>query len=161
MFFWWICGGESVLPVLLVRHLPPFPISSFQSWITLYDLSLRTLWYIHLFHCTLTSHYNARSKQAGFHLFCSLSYFQTYANICAVFSFSVWLFAIVWTEARWALLSMGFFWQVYWSGLPFPSPGELSTQGSNPCLSCLLHCRQILYHWATGEAMQKYVHLQI
>ena len=47
MFFWWICRGESVLPVLLLRHLPPFPISSFQSWITLYDLSLSAQWQIH------------------------------------------------------------------------------------------------------------------
>ena len=26
-------------------------------------------------------------------------------------------------------------------------------QGLNPCLSSLLHCRQILYHWATGKAL--------
>ena len=26
------------------------------------------------------------------------------------------------------------------------------TQGLNPCLLCLLHCRRILYHWTTGEA---------
>ena len=26
------------------------------------------------------------------------------------------------------------------------------TQGSNLCLLSLLHCRQILYHWASGEA---------
>ena len=26
------------------------------------------------------------------------------------------------------------------------------TQGSNPCLLHLLHCRQIVYHQATGEA---------
>ena len=36
----------------------------------------------------------------------------------------------------------GFSKQEYWSGLPFPSPGDL-LQGSNPGL---LHCRQILYH---------------
>ena len=35
----------------------------------------------------------------------------------------------------------------YWSGLPFPSPGVFLTQGSNPCLLCLLHCRQTLYCW--------------
>ena len=37
---------------------------------------------------------------------------------------------------------MEFFRQEYWSGLPFPSPEELPTQGSNPGL---LHHRQILY----------------
>ena len=30
-----------------------------------------------------------------------------------------------WTVARQAPLSMGFSRQEYWSGLPFPSPGEL------------------------------------
>ena len=29
---------------------------------------------------------------------------------------------------------MGFSRQVYWSGLPFPSPGIFPTKGSNPCL---------------------------
>ena len=39
--------------------------------------------------------------------------------------------------------AMGFSRQEYWSGLPFPSPEDLPTQGSNPGL---LHCRQTLYH---------------
>ena len=34
---------------------------------------------------------------------------------------------------------MGYSWQKYWSGLPFPLPGDLPTQGSNPCLQYLLH----------------------
>ena len=34
----------------------------------------------------------------------------------------VWLFAIPWTVAHQAPLSMGFFRQDYWSGLPFPPP---------------------------------------
>ena len=34
------------------------------------------------------------------------------------------LFAIPWTVAYQALLSMGFSRQKYWSGLPFPSPGK-------------------------------------
>ena len=42
---------------------------------------------------------------------------------------------------------MGFSRQEDWSGLPFPLPGNLPTQGLNPHL---LHCRQILYHRATG-----------
>ena len=36
--------------------------------------------------------------------------------------------------------------QEYWSGQPFCSPGDLpDTQGLNPCLLRLLHCRLILY----------------
>ena len=33
----------------------------------------------------------------------------------------------------------GIFRQEYWSGLPFPPPGDLPTQGSNPHLLCLLN----------------------
>ena len=35
------------------------------------------------------------------------------------------LFAIPWTVVYRASLSMGFSRQEYWSGLPFPSPGDL------------------------------------
>ena len=34
--------------------------------------------------------------------------------------------ATPWTATRQAPLSMGFFRQEYWSGLPFPSPGDLA-----------------------------------
>ena len=37
----------------------------------------------------------------------------------------VQLFATLWTGAHQALLSMGFSQQEYWSGLPFPTPGDL------------------------------------
>ena len=39
-----------------------------------------------------------------------------------------------------APLSVGFSRQEYWSGLPFPCPGNFLTQGSNRIhVSCLLH----------------------
>ena len=41
-------------------------------------------------------------------------------------------FVTVWTVARQAPLSMGFSRQEYWSGLPFPSPGDLSNPGFEP-----------------------------
>ena len=34
-------------------------------------------------------------------------------------------FVTQWTAARQAPLSMGFPWQEYWNGLPFPCPGYL------------------------------------
>ena len=37
-----------------------------------------------------------------------------------------------WTEDHQALLSMGFSRQEYWSGLPFPSPGDLPDPGIEP-----------------------------
>ena len=44
----------------------------------------------------------------------------------------VWLFADAWTVARQAPLSIGFPRQEYWSGLPFPPPGDLSSPGTEP-----------------------------
>ena len=55
----------------------------------------------------------------------------------------VQLFATPWTVAYHAPASVGFSRQEYWSGLPFPSPGDLLTQRSNPGLP---HCRQTLYY---------------
>ena len=42
------------------------------------------------------------------------------------------LFATPWTVANQAPLSMGFSRQECWSGLPFPSPGDLSDPGIEP-----------------------------
>ena len=41
-------------------------------------------------------------------------------------------FAIPWTVACQAPLSMEFPRQEYWSGLPFPSPGDLPRPGTEP-----------------------------
>ena len=40
-----------------------------------------------------------------------------------------------WTVARQAPRSMGFSRQEYWSGLPFPSPGDLPDPGIEPALA--------------------------
>ena len=44
----------------------------------------------------------------------------------------VQLFATSWTVALQTPLSMGFYRQEYWDGLPFPSPGDLP----NPGIKC-------------------------
>ena len=44
----------------------------------------------------------------------------------------VQLFATLWTIAYQAPLSMGFSRHEYWSGLPFPSPGDLPYPGTEP-----------------------------
>ena len=44
----------------------------------------------------------------------------------------VWLFATPWTVAHQSPLSVGFPRQEYWSGLPFPSPGDLLRPGMKP-----------------------------
>ena len=61
----------------------------------------------------------------------------------------VQLFAIPWTVACPAPLSMKFSSQEYCSGLSFASPVDLPDQGIN---TGLLYCRQILYllsHWGS------------
>ena len=50
-------------------------------------------------------------------------------------------FVTLWTVALQAPLSMGFPGQEYWSGFPFPSPGNLSDPGIKPCL----------LHWQAGS----------
>ena len=73
-------------------------------------------------------------------------------HACMLSRFSpVRLFATPWTVTHQAPLSMGFSRQEYWSGLPFPPQGIFPTQESNWHLLWLLHCKQILYHWATRE----------
>ena len=44
----------------------------------------------------------------------------------------VGLFVTPWTVAHQAPPSMGFSRQEYWSGLPFPSPGDLPDPGIEP-----------------------------
>ena len=56
-----------------------------------------------------------------------------------------------WTVTYQAPLSVGFSRQEYWSGLQFPSPGDLPDPGIESASSAL--ALQILYHWATQEAL--------
>ena len=46
-------------------------------------------------------------------------------------------FATLWTVAHQAPPSMGFSRQEYWSGLPFPSPGDLPDPGIKPAFPAL------------------------
>ena len=52
-------------------------------------------------------------------------FFSNFGNVNVNLLVRVWLFATPWTVARLAPQSMGFSRQEYWSGLPFPSPGDL------------------------------------
>ena len=67
--------------------------------------------------------------------------------ICMLSCFSrVQLFAMLWSVACQAPLSMGFSRQEYWSGLPCPPPGIFPTHGLNPCFYASFIGRQVLYH---------------
>ena len=52
--------------------------------------------------------------------------------ICACLLSHVWLFVTLWTVACQAPLSMEFSRQEYWSGLPFPTPGDVPDLGIEP-----------------------------
>ena len=69
---------------------------------------------------------------------------------CWVMSNSV---ATPWTIACQSPLNMGFPKQEYWSGLTFPSSGDLSHPRDRICVSCIN--RHILFHWAISEAWQE------
>ena len=60
-------------------------------------------------------------------------------------------FTIPRTVALLARLPVGLPRQEYWSGLPFPSPGDLPNPGIEN-ISCIV--RWILYYWAMREALQ-------
>ena len=52
-------------------------------------------------------------------------------NLMWIF-YHVWLFVTLWTIVHQAPLSMGFFRQEYWSGLPCPPPRNLPDPGIEP-----------------------------
>ena len=54
-----------------------------------------------------------------------------------------------WTVAHQAPLSVGFSRKIYWSGSPFPFPGDLPNPGIEPGSPAL---QVEPYYWATREA---------
>ena len=76
------------------------------------------------------------SQRVGLHWTTELNWErQKSACVCAeVLSDSalVWLCASLWTAACQALLSLGISRQEYWSGMPFPPPGDLPSPGTEP-----------------------------
>ena len=64
------------------------------------------------------------------------------------------LFATPWTVAHQAPPSMGFSRQEYWSGLPFPSPGDLPDAGIEPQSPALR--ADTLLSEPPGEMLVKY-----
>ena len=73
----------------------------------------------------------------------------------------VQLFATLWTVDFQTPLSTGFSRLEYWNGFHFLLQGTFLTQGLNPCLLHLLHCKRLLYHWATREGQSLHYHLLI
>ena len=73
----------------------------------------------------------------------SVTRWRAEINLCNKSLSCVQLFATSWTLAHQAPLSMGFSRQEYWSGLPFPSPGDLPNpriKPRSPVLQVILYC---------------------
>ena len=72
-----------------------------------------------------------------------------FSALCGIFCVCVLnhvrLFAASWTVGHQAPLSMEFSWLEYWSGLPFPTPGDLSDLGIEPVFLCFFHWHVSLY----------------
>ena len=89
-------------------------------------------------------------------------------NIIVVQSLShVWFFAILWTVACQAPLPMEISRQEYWSGLPFPSPGNLPDPETEPMASALAGRffttepqGKSKYKYYSAIKKMKYYHLQ-
>ena len=71
--------------------------------------------------------YSTASLSCALHPICEYSISKKVKSLRCVR-----LFATPWTVARQAPLSMGFSRQEYWSGLLFPSPGDLPNPGIKP-----------------------------
>ena len=65
--------------------------------------------------------------------------------LCAESLSHVQLFATPWTVAHQAPLSMGFSRQEYWSGLPFPPPGDLPDPGIEPACPVSLAMARVFF----------------
>ena len=65
----------------------------------------------------------------------------------------VWLFASPWAVARLAPLSVEFSRQAYWSGFPFPSPGDLPNPGIEPGTQVSHIAGRFFTIWATREVL--------
>ena len=70
-----------------------------------------------------------------------------YIDVCMLSSSSlVRLFATPWTVAHQPPLSMGFFRQEYWTGLPCPPPGDFPGPGIEPASPALKADSLLLSH---------------
>ena len=74
-------------------------------------------------------------------------------HTCTVVSDSVML----WTVACQALQSTGFSRQEYWSGIPFPSPGNLPNPGIKPVSPVSSAFQRFFTHWTTWEVLWLFI----
>ena len=87
-----------------------------------------------------------------------------YIYICILYNIQIYIMCVLVTQSCPTLCdrmdsSVHGILQDYWSGLPFPSPGDFPNPGSN---SSLPHCRRILYRLGhQGSPCILYIELSI
>ena len=74
-------------------------------------------------------------------------YIYTHTRIYVYKLYRVQLFVTPWTAAYQASLSMGLSQREYWSGLPFPPPGDVSNPGTGPVSLALQKDSLLLSCW--------------
>ena len=84
-----------------------------------------------LLQCRWILYWLSHQGNLGKPLFLGYLFTNICGDCCSVAK-SCHSFATPWTIAQQTPLSMGFSRQEYWSGLPFPSPGDLSILGIKP-----------------------------
>ena len=72
------------------------------------------------------------NKKVVFHYVDHTFFVFTHLCVCAQLFSGVRLFATPWTVTHQAPPSLEFSRQEYWSGLPFPTPGDLPDLGIEP-----------------------------
>ena len=79
--------------------------------------------------------------------------------VCVQSLSCVWLFVTPWTVAHQAPLSIELSRQEHWSGLPFPSPGDLPDPKTEPRPPGIGRSGQFFAIWPTREAqLHTYIH---
>ena len=98
-----------------------------------------------------TSFFNV--SPVSFIVWCGLFHSPLWVSVKAMLGhFSrVQRFASPWAPALQAPLSMGFSWQAYWSGLPFPPPGDLPSSGVKAVSPALQVASLLLSHWGSSQ----------
>ena len=119
-----VWAARSLNLYIFKKHLKGWYTSFVKNVSTYFTLSWRRL--NHLF---VSHSYNSNRFLCGYIILLPfiLSY-QLKLHVLSRFS-HVQIFATPWAVASQALPSMGFSRQEYWSGLPFPSPGNLPNPG--------------------------------
>ena len=141
---------------VIAKHIYRMHIFFYSDFVKLHCLvyHLSPTWFLSQKYCEYPYFYDFFTFELTFHIWNGDSKIRKVflTIICISLSFKkvnslscVWLFETPWT---------GFSRQEYWSGLPFPSPGDLPDSGIEPRSPCIVsRCFTI---WATRE-----VHWQV